>query len=1165
MRKIKKDEIVNVLFTIFLVMIQQLSLLYIILNNTNNYLYFSFLAIDIYLCIYMIWSLYDYNNAGVKISIEWMIYMITLSLKMIIFCFVIIQIEKAKKGDNPFFIYLGNDVLVYNLIYMTPFIYLLFSLRSRNILEYILSNQIIIENILSIDVNIINLFDIIDLTFMYSHLTTIYKILSDSEYYNIQKVYIMLVIVIVSMLLFAFYFPIYTNIEKSYSYDDIDTNFGVKNKIIRKKQPKINYQDNFLKNENMLISRKPMLLDTKGGQTNGNETAMNNISRYVNHAKTFLNIYDSNKKPLKMTNTIKYRNNDKSKISEKKILFSSSESIYSKKSISTTPSSFYSQNNSNDILSESVFSSTSSSNTSAFSFEMSDNSKSRSHDSSMSSSSSQTSSSHSSNAPISAYLPSFFSFTSKNRKTNNSYNKKYRDVYTDVYITAKFHFIVGFFLIDVPFLIYRLYFCIKYKVILTLVIKNVLFLLFRSFKLNEYRLVEKEKHKKNKSNFDFQFYTNDNDDSESNDYTQYDDLSSSEKSQFVYKNKKSLLLDDRNIYKRWKYRNSIRTLKNKPFNEMNKIKSKKEYVFLKKKNNNKKYLKKKKKKKIDILDIFKEEFQENKQKIILEKIAMKNKEQANMNTVYFDKLGNSISSAAYEKGTNNSISRQINNSDLYNYDNDSYDKFVKNEENKESKNRTKVRFSWREKIELRKKYKTFINLIYKLKYKREIPIYRFTIMDHITELYNFLFKKINCSNYIFFDDKLVFSYFTNMKFMLIIFLDYLLKIGVTIFFLFILLNNHTFINKDNITYFHDIPIKNNATQPLSFPQSFDLSNYPNMQVPDDPINIKYINKDIGNVGSTNATETIPGIIPNGYLNLNIRDNIFTLKWSEIFIYDKIYLYACMAYFVLYFILLIKASTFFDVLFAAIFNTIRNLSYYFSLKQFILFFYAFNGNIYNKNYIYQDMGIRKLNSHYEYYFILFFNIHYFISFIKHISLYLRILFNFKYVYYYRNIPAGEDKKKNELRYSISSHILFLLCKYSYAPVNLNTLLLGENILSNIILIDNINGFTWVNIIVVILFKGIQILMTKVNYFLIGLFLLHIILYITYAIHAQILRYIILRKIEILFAFKKILISNYEEIPLVPDDNSSYITCRDILKYYSEEGFFSSEGNIIPNFI
>ncbi|SCO59807.1 conserved Plasmodium protein, unknown function [Plasmodium berghei] len=1163
MRKIKKDEIVNVLFTIFLVMIQQLSLLYIILNNTNNYLYFSFLAIDIYLCIYMLWSLYDYNNAGVKISIEWMIYMITLSLKMIIFCFVIIQIEKAKKGDNPFFIYLGNDVLVYNLIYMTPFIYLLFSLRSRNILEYILSNQIIIENILSIDVNIINLFDIIDLTFMYSHLTTIYKILSDSEYYNIQKVYAMLVIVIVSMLLFSFYFPIYTNIEKSYSYDDIDTNFVIKNKIIRKKKKDINYQDNFLKTENMLISKKPMILDTKGGQTNGNETSINNISRYVNHAKTSLNTYDSNRKSLKMTNTIKYKNNDKSKILEKNILFSSSESIYSQKYISTTPSSFYSQNNSNDILSENIFSSTTSSNASAFSFEMYDHSKSRSHNLSMSSSSSQTSSSHSSNSPISAYLPSFFSFTSKNRKNNNSYNKKYRDVYTDVYITAKFHFIVGFFLIDVPFLIYRLYFCIKYKVVLTLVIKNVLFLLFRSFKLNEYRLVEKEKHKKNKSNFDFHFYNTENGDSESNDYTQYGDLNSSDKSQFVYKNKKSLILDDRNNYKRWKYRNSMRTFKNKAINEMSKMKSKKEYAFLKKKNN-KKYLKKKKKK-IDILDIFKEEFQENKQKMILEKIAMKNKEQVNMNTVYFDKLGNSVSSVVYEKGTNNSISGQINNSDLYNYDNDSYDKLGKNVENKESKNSTKVKFSWREKIKLRNKYKTFINLIYKLKYKREIPIYRFTIMDHITELYNFIFKKNNSSNYIFFDDKLVFSYFTNMKFMLIIFLDYLLKIGVTIFFLFILLNNHTFINNHNLNYFHDISIKNNTIQPLSFPQSFDLSKYPNIKLPDNPIHIKYINKDIGNTHNTTVTETIPWIIPNGYLNLNIRDNIFTLKWNEIFIYDKIYIYACMTYFLLYFILLIKASTFFDVLFGAIFNTIRNLSYYFSLKQFILFFYTFNGNIYNKNYIYQDMAIRKLNSHFEYYFLLFFNIHYFISFIKHISLYLRILFNFKYVYYYRNLPTGEDKKKNELRYSISAHILFLLCKYSYAPVNLNTLLLGENILSNIILIDNINGFTWVNIIVVILFKGIQILMTKVNYFLIGLFLLHIILYITYAIHAQILRYIILRKIEILFTFKKILISNYEEIPLVPDNNSSYITCKDILKYYSEEGFFSSEGNIIPNFI
>lgn len=83
------------------------------------------------------------------------------------------------------------------------------------------------------------------------------------------------------------------------------------------------------------------------------------------------------------------------------------------------------------------------------------------------------------------------------------------------------------------------------------------------------------------------------------------------------------------------------------------------------------------------------------------------------------------------------------------------------------------------------------------------------------------------------------------------------------------------------------------------------------------------------------------------------------------------------------------------------------------------------------------------------------------------------------------------------------------------------------------------------------------MTQTNYFIIGLFILHILLYIIYAIHAQILRYIILRKIEILYVFKNILISMYNEIALVPDTNSPYTTCTDILKYYSEEGFFSSE--------
>ncbi|ETW55201.1 hypothetical protein PFUGPA_03021 [Plasmodium falciparum Palo Alto/Uganda] len=196
MRINDKDEIVNILFTVFLVLLQQLSLLFIILNSTKNYMYLIFMVVDICLCLYIICSLYDNKNAGVKISNQWMIYMITLSMKMTSFCFFIKDNIETNNKDSIFLIYFSNDILAYNLIYITPFIYLLFSLRSRNILENILNNKIIIENILSIDVNIINLFDLIDIIFMYSHLTSIYKILTDNDIYKLQKTFIILIHII---------------------------------------------------------------------------------------------------------------------------------------------------------------------------------------------------------------------------------------------------------------------------------------------------------------------------------------------------------------------------------------------------------------------------------------------------------------------------------------------------------------------------------------------------------------------------------------------------------------------------------------------------------------------------------------------------------------------------------------------------------------------------------------------------------------------------------------------------------------------------------------------------------------------------------------------------------------------------------------------------------
>ncbi|CRG99456.1 conserved Plasmodium membrane protein, unknown function [Plasmodium relictum] len=1075
----KKEEIVNTLFTVFLVLIQQVSLLYVILNNTKNYHYFVFLVVDLFLCLYIVCSLYDKNNAGVKISIQWMIYMITLSMKMAIFCFFIRDTTKYT-NNSTFLIYLNNDVLIYNLIYMTPFIYLLFSLRSRNILENILDNKIIIENILSVDVNIINLFDLIDLIFMYSHLTSIHKIVTDFGFYNSQKTYIMLIIVIIALLLFGFYFPIYTNIEKNYSYDET-TDLLIKKKK-KKKKYKYNGDDNS-NSENFCFSSNSFSLQPKKSHSKKNSHLLsksNTKSFKTNKITNFAHPID---------NTAK--NN-----------FNKSLSI-------CTPI----------VSDESTFAS------SDFSKELSSNSLSSSYFS------------LSSSPSFSSYLSPLFSFTSKNykNKMNKSDNKKLRDVYTDVYITAKFHFIIGFFLIDIPFFIYRLLFCIRHKVMLTLIVKNILFLLFRSYKLNEYRLIEKEKHKKNKSNFDFRFYNIFNFDSESNDYNKSRDLKSEKTNSKYYEEKRTSEVDEE-LYSKRRVQSILSFFKNK--NNNTKSKSEGNIKEKKKKNKKNRKIKKKKKKKIDVLKIFKEEFKNNKKKLFSGK--------------------NSIGSKDFDD--NLYLNNDENNSDNYNNNsqhNNSNNKIVKNNKIQTLTKKEKRKI----KRNMKKKKKTFLDLIYKLKYKREMPVYRFKIKDHILSFYNFTCKRFNSSNFVYFDDKLVFPYFTNLRFMLVILLDYFIKIGFTLFFIFTLLNRHTVINNNNLIYIHDIPLRNSSETILNFPNSFNLMNYPNLELPKTPINIYYINKDtqIYNQSKNKKSD------PKGYVKLELSDNIFKLKWSEIYIVDKFCICTCIAYLIINFLLFMKTSTFFDILYVSIFNAIRHLSFYFSLKQFILFFFMFNGNIYNMDYIYYEKNIRKLNYHFEYLFLLFFNARYFIFLIKHFPLFFRILFNFKYVYYYRESKRSKENKKDELRYSISVYILFLLCKYSYAPVNLNSILFGKNILNNVILIDNINNFTWVNILTIILFKIVQILITKTNYFLIGLFILHIALYIIYAIHTQILRYIILRKIEILFAFKHILISKYKGIELVPDKNSPYVTCRDILKYYSEEGFFSSESNMIPNFI
>ncbi|ETW43203.1 hypothetical protein PFNF135_02677 [Plasmodium falciparum NF135/5.C10] len=612
----------------------------------------------------------------------------------------------------------------------------------------------------------------------------------------------------------------------------------------------------------------------------------------------------------------------------------------------------------------------------------------------------------------------------------------------------------------------------------------------------------------------------------------------------------------------------------------------------------------KKKKKNQVLEIFKEEFKKNSQKEFYDKLTkeMKNNKST---TSYDNNNNNNNNNQLVERHINDNINeenKEIENvsENIYSMDNkidrhiihrNHYNESTRNKKSekncckyrniKKMENKItskslvttkgKLKPSWKDRFRMRRKRRNFLKLIYKLKYKRDIPIYHFQVRDHLLALYNFLFKGWNNVNFVYFDDKLIFSYITNFRFMLVILLDYILKCGITFFFIFILLRSHIFIQNKDVIYIHDIPIKKNLVEDnLTFPQSFNFHKYSHIPLPNKSIDIKYMNRHVEDYSidytyifnNDNNNDSNMNKL-KGYINMDISHNMFNSKWNEIFLIDKIYLYISIIYFFIYFLLFIRTSTFLDILFVALFNTIAHLSFYFSLKQFILFFYTFNGNIYNRDYIYYHQHIRKLNYNFEYFFLLFLNIHYFISFIKHFSLFMRILFNIKYIYYYRSSHRTCSDK--ELKYSVSVYILFLVCKYCYAPINLNMLLFGQNILNNIILIDNINSYTWLNIFLLILFKTIQILMTQTNYFIIGLFILHILLYIIYAIHAQILRYIILRKIEILYVFKNILISMYNEIALVPDTNSPYTTCTDILKYYSEEGFFSSESNMIPNFI
>ncbi|ANQ07261.1 Uncharacterized protein PCOAH_00016750 [Plasmodium coatneyi] len=1236
MRINKKDEIVNVLFTVFLLATQQICLLYAILSSSqSNNMYLLFLIVDVFLCVYIVLSLYDENNAGVKISIQWMMYMITLSAKMGIFCFLIKNEKKNSDQKSLFFTYLSNDVLVYNLLYLTPFIYLLFSLRSRNILENILNNKIVVENILSIDVNIINLFDLIDLVFMFSHLTNLYKILDHVKTtYSFQNVLIMLVIVLVDISLFGFYFPIYTNIDKSYSYTQQsvgvlkrdrpgeggrsknnkrtkrDGNKIINSKIIKQKK-RIHQSDSYGKYETGERKKGNLFYPTNGGSgstsigrsgstvmrrsgstANGKSVGGRSSISRQSSAGSLLSRSSSRRgqsgshssvrsgrrttvmNAMNVPNGVNVPYLDKSNVRHMKEK-ATSKLFYQQNNTNIelvgkrNPSSFASNNSkestyaSSDISKELL-----SREFSPSSFSSSENTSDLSSDgSNFGSSQSAFSAFSASSASSSSYLPSLLSFSSSENKakSNKSYHQKYKDVYTDVYITAKFHFIVGFLLIDVPFFIYRLLFCLKHKIMLTLIVKNVLFLLFRSYKLNEYRLVEKEKYKKNKSNLDFDFYNLFSVDSGESAYPReyttgkaktgkrhahrhtqrHTQRGSWMKAHSFERGRNDQIADDVADAKNKKERRVRKMNKGNATKRGSKKEREKTDKSIRKR--------KRKKRKNTVMQVFKDEYRENKKKLLLEKAALqeekgpsRNGEKTNRGSITLGKVINSNGEEHTEK-------RNVADAKL-------------GGNTKKGKKVRPAKFTWKERRQMRSQFRKFKSLIYKLKYKRKIPIYHFKVWDHIRAMCSFLFKRFGSSNFVYLDDQLVFSYFTNLRLMLLILLNYVMKIGITIFFILLLLNNHKRVSQQDVVYMHDVPIKPFGGTPvvgkgsiLIFPDSFDLTKYKNLQLPKEPIPIHYMNKDMEDNSKELENRKY---FPKGYVQLEMPDSLFNSTWENMFQVDKIYLYGCLGFFFLYFVLLLGTSTFFDILFGAIVNTLSHLSFYFSLKQFVLFFFTFHGNVYNGDYILQGGYIRKLNYEFEYLMLLLFNLQHFACLLKHASLFVRVLFNCRYVYYRRSLSRG---RRNQLRHSVSVYLLFLLCKYAHAPINLNTLLFGQNILNNILLIDNINSFTWVNIIVLTLFKGTQILMTKTNYIVIGLFILHILLYVIYAIHAQILRYIILRKMEILFSFKNILISKYEEVPLVPDKTSPYVTCRDILKYYSEEGFFSSEGNMIPNFI
>ncbi|SBS83965.1 conserved Plasmodium protein, unknown function [Plasmodium malariae] len=857
------------------------------------------------------------------------------------------------------------------------------SLLSRNILEDILNNKIIIENILSIDVNIINLFDLIDLTFMYSHVTSIYKSLPDSDsYYNFQKKksFLMLIFVIVSMLLFGFYFPIYTNIEKTYTCDDdVDLyiqNEGASGKIKKKKEKKEEAEKREMQKGEVNGVANGIASYIPNGTSNTHR--MNyEVKDYVKHAhdkesSTFdsntVTLHDSTKLHSKMnvhsfnkSNGKTYRRDALNKIDDDKdeylhgnlhgnlngtvrmdVRNKASSSLESLDSKRWTYAS--SQITSNKLLDRKISSSSSLSSSHSCSTISSTTS-------SLASSSVPSSTYHCaySSAPESFYAPSFTSFTSITTKNHNNKMKK------------SYH--------------HKLLFCIKYKVLLSLIVKNILFLLFRSYKLNEYRLIEKEKYKKNKSNLDFHFYNILNFDSESTGYRKGENSENFKNSKCDKKEKKkkrkrkekekekehenenenekkkallsfgrrtiSHSSEEHDLYLKRKYQNFFRVLKNKDSNDISNEKSKKELGLKKIKEKIKKKKKKKKKKKRkkenEVLYIFKEEFKEYKKKIILERNS--NGDSLLNNNLF---LNNENEKSPHDERVNE--------------ENITHSSGWLNEDKRAKGNKTGIKLTWKERIRLRREYRKFVNLIYKLKYKREIPIYHFKIRDHISALCNFLFKKLNCSNFVYFDDKLIFSYITNFRFMFIILLDYFLKIGITVFFIFILLSHHVFVNDQNLIYMNNIPMKNSSDNVLSFPGSFDLTNYPDMILPPHTIDINYINRDTESVISSSTYNNNKNLT-KGYIDIDLPNNIFKLKWEEIFIVDKIYFYA----------------------------------------------------------------------------------------------------------------SGESRKDE------------------------------------------------------------------------------------------------LRKIEILFSFKNILISKYEEIPLVPEKYSPYITCRDILKYYAEEGFFSSESNIIPNFI